>query len=257
MSPELKILIDAIIADGVITPKERAVLHARASKEGISVDEIDVLVEGMLAKKNSEAKTAPGPPRPVPPPPPSVTATPKKREVSYGVVHKCPNCGALVESGKMSCEACGYMFRGVEANSSVQRISDLINAASVREYHGSLSSSEATRRFEAINNIIKNFPVPSTKEDLLEFILFAKSNGFESTFTNHHAAAYRSKYYECVEKAKLYFPDDPQLKAVVADAEALKSNKWKNMHPLAKMGVMSLIAMVFLVLLMLLIGLAQ
>ena len=53
-SKELEQLIDAALADGIITDKERAVIKKRAEKEGIDLDEIDVYLDGRLAKLQSE-----------------------------------------------------------------------------------------------------------------------------------------------------------------------------------------------------------
>lgn len=59
-SEQLESLIQSIIADGIITDKERAVLHKKAEAEGVDVDEIDVYVEGLVAQlsKGGKAKMA-------------------------------------------------------------------------------------------------------------------------------------------------------------------------------------------------------
>ena len=49
-SESLEQLIQSVIADGVISEKERAVLHKKAVAEGVDEDEIDVYVDGLLAK---------------------------------------------------------------------------------------------------------------------------------------------------------------------------------------------------------------
>lgn len=54
-SEQIEQLIKSVIADGVITEKERAVLHKRAVAEGIDEDEIDVYVEGLIAQMKSDA----------------------------------------------------------------------------------------------------------------------------------------------------------------------------------------------------------
>ncbi len=48
-SEQLEQLIQSVIADGVITDKERSVLHKKATAEGIDEDEIDVYVDGLIA----------------------------------------------------------------------------------------------------------------------------------------------------------------------------------------------------------------
>lgn len=49
-SEQLEQLIKSVIADGVVTEKERAVLHKKAEAEGVDVDEIDVYVDGLIAQ---------------------------------------------------------------------------------------------------------------------------------------------------------------------------------------------------------------
>ena len=47
-SKELEEIIEADLADGEITEKERAVLHKRAIAEGVDPDELDVVIEGRV-----------------------------------------------------------------------------------------------------------------------------------------------------------------------------------------------------------------
>ena len=56
-SEQLEQRIKSVVADGVITEKERAVLHKRAAAEGVDEDEIDVYVDGLIAQNETvEAK---------------------------------------------------------------------------------------------------------------------------------------------------------------------------------------------------------
>ena len=60
-----------------------------------------------------------------------------------------------------------------------------------------------------------SFPVPSSKEDLLEFIITMKSKyenmGSGLSDYQPEKRAYKAKYDECITKAKLMFPNDPQF----------------------------------------------
>lgn len=209
-SKELEEIIDAALADGEITEKERAVLHKRAAAEGIDPDELDVVIEGRLAKMKKVEKDwlRPMPPHEV-------------KSDKYGDVRKCPQCGAVVQAGSVKCSDCGYTFRGIEANSSVEKLSRQIQEANDKYKANTFFDSMGwapSKRTSAIYNIILNFPVPNTKEDLLEFILFLKPKIKMSKFSQDasHAElrfskAYEKKYYECVEKARLFFPDDEQF----------------------------------------------
>ena len=53
---QLEQLIKSVIADGVITEKERAVLHKKAAAEGVDEDEIDVYVDGLIAQMEPVTK---------------------------------------------------------------------------------------------------------------------------------------------------------------------------------------------------------
>lgn len=56
-SKELEELIEAVLADGTITEKERDVIHKRAEREGVSLDEIDVYLDGKIFKKNNKSQS--------------------------------------------------------------------------------------------------------------------------------------------------------------------------------------------------------
>lgn len=212
-SKELEEVIEAALADGVITEKERAVLHKRALAEGVDPDELDVVIDGRLAKVKKETDWL----RPVPPP----QAAPANNG-KYGVVRKCPNCGAQVKASAVKCDECGYEFVGVEANRSVAKLSVLINNID-QHWQGKTSLQSlfgASSRSKEMYSTIVNFPVPTTKEDLLEFVLFLKPKAERSLLSEDNEGerkilrAYRTKYKECMQKAQVFFADDPQFRQV-------------------------------------------
>ena len=209
-SEELGEFIELILADDEITEKERNILHKKAMEEGIEPDEIDIIVEGMLAKRKKESMAAMAPPM----------ANQQSSNSKHGTVSKCPQCGAVVEAGSVRCSECGYTFRGIKANSSVEKLSKLINDAEVQ--YGSNVVADmfgVSKRMTVVPSIIANFPVPTTKEDLLEFILFIEPKTKTSRTQDYHyeqkkCQAFKKKYKDCINKAKLFFPDDPQFQAL-------------------------------------------
>ena len=87
LSKELEEIVEAALADGVLTDKERAVLHKRAQAEGVDPDELDIVLDGRLAKmKRSEDWRRPTPPQ-------------NLDNQKLGNIVKCPNCGAQVKGG--------------------------------------------------------------------------------------------------------------------------------------------------------------
>lgn len=117
-----------------------------------------------------------------------------------GVVKKCPNCGATVEMSMVRCPECGYHFGGVEANSSARELAAMLNRATGKnEYKRS--------------NIVVNFPVPTTKADLLEFMadLLYRAKHYEESGEYKMASAFKAKFKECAMKARIFFRKDPDF----------------------------------------------
>lgn len=208
-SKELETVIDAALADGVITEKERAVLHKKALLEGVDPDELDVVIEGRLAKMKREVDWL----RPTPP----KNLENEKR----GNVVKCPNCGAPVVSGSAVCSECGYTFSNVKVNSSIEKLAEKIDAIEKSLGNESLKgqlfgglSQNGSRKAQAIASAIKNFPVPNTREDLLEFLSAMSAKGSKFGDMGDSAdqvvvkKAYYAKFVECTKKAKANFASD-------------------------------------------------
>jgi hypothetical protein len=224
-SEELESVIEAALADGALTAKEREVLHKRAAAEGVDPDELDVVIEGRLAKMKREEDWL----RPAPP------------SDKFGDVKKCPNCGEPVEPMAVKCSACGYEFRNVEALKSSQRLAEKLEAIDEAyrgkkiEHNVGFGMKEDRTIFEVGREqvtAIKSFPVPTTKEDLLDFAISMQSKWKSSTMGDDQLglkSAYKAKYDECVNKAQILFPNDPMFQGVFEQYQADKKNIWANM----------------------------
>lgn len=215
-SEELESVIEAALADGTITAKEREVLHKRAAAEGVDPDELDVVIEGRLAKMKREEDWL----RPAPP------------SDKFGDVKKCPRCGEPVEPMAVKCSACGYEFRNVDALKSSQRLAEKLEAIE-EAYRGKKIEQDAgfgqkvdvtgSRVAREQVTAIKNFPVPTTKDDLLDFAISMQSKWNSSTLSDRLAgleSAYKAKYDECVNKAQVLFPNDPMFQGVFEQHQA-------------------------------------
>ena len=215
-SEELESVIEAALADGTLTAKEREVLHKRAAAEGVDPDELDVVIEGRLAKMKREEDWL----RPAPP------------SDKFGDVKKCPRCGEPVEPMAVKCSACGYEFRNVEALKSSQRLAEKLEAIN-EAYRGKKIEQDAgfgqkvdvtgSRVAREQVTAIKNFPVPTTKEDLLDFAISMQSKWNSSTLSDRLEgleSAYKAKYDECVNKAQVLFPNDPMFQGVFEQHQA-------------------------------------
>lgn len=117
----------------------------------------------------------------------------KRTSVYDGEIHKCPNCGEVLSSFTANCPSCGFELRGANSSRSVTSFADKLENAKSQEQRVSL---------------IRNFPVPNTKEDILEFMILASSN-FDSQLDKASSDAWLAKIEQCYQKGKLLFKDDP------------------------------------------------
>lgn len=228
----LENLIEMALTDGVLTEKEKQVLFKRAEAQGIDRDEFEMVLEAKLyeKKQSQQRQAAPPPPAPVAamaPPPAAVPPTSSK----YGDLRKCPSCGALVDPFSTTCSDCGYSFTNVRAVSSFEalsrRLDEIDRIYQNKEYHdggifGMAFGGGLARAFDEEKVLtmkkqaISTFPIPTTKEDLLEFLAMgiplAKKKGFFSEDINHKklAGAWASKLSQIVIKARLAMKDDPE-----------------------------------------------
>ena len=192
-SKELEELIDSVLADGIITDQERTVLRKRALACGEDPDEVMIVVDGRLAKMKKGAS-------------PAIPATEKR-----GNIVKCPNCGAPIEAGAVKCKECGYVFTNVKANNTAKEFAIMLEQRIQKvRYDGDKTN------INNVNEFIKNYPLPTGKEDLLEFI--ASLDARRRSKSNYQEA-YNAKYQECVTKAKTLFAGDSDVTSLLAQTE--------------------------------------
>ena len=122
-----------------------------------------------------------------------------KRTAFYdGELHKCPNCGEVLNSFVAVCPACGYELRGSSATGAVKEFASKLD--------------KATTEFQKAN-IIRNFPIPNTKEDIFEFMILASSN-IDDHPNKEIFDAWIAKFEQCYDKAKLTFLQDSDFSQI-------------------------------------------
>ena len=131
----------------------------------------------------------------------------KREKVYEGKIHKCPNCGEILNSFVISCPSCGYEIRSTSSSTAIEAFSKKITNCNDEKQ---------------IINLIRTFPIPNSKEDLFEFLLIAKSNikyfnknndGKISEDEQELLNAWFTKINQCRDKAVLLFknPSDIEL----------------------------------------------
>ena len=136
-SAQLEQVIKATLTDGFISEKERTVLYRLAEGEGISREAVDQMLNERLQQWRVEKKAR---------------------------LHKCPQCGTVLEAFVTKCPNCGAEI-AVGRASSVKAIEEKLASLPTT---GNNKVDMAQRR-----DVISTFPVPNTREDLLEFLQLA------------------------------------------------------------------------------------
>ncbi len=153
----------------------------------------------------------------------------ERRTYYAGEIHKCPSCGEVLKSFEANCPTCGYEIRTVKGTSSVRELSlrleaieanrDSTDAVQKRIGNRRVGHAERSRIEDEIKSklanqkatLISTFPIPTTKEDLFEFLVLASSNinmEWDSSSSGKTVSdAWEAKFEQAYEKAKLSFGD--------------------------------------------------
>ena len=144
----------------------------------------------------------------------------QRKTVYDGEIHKCPNCGEVLESFVVNCPACGHELRGAKKSMSAKEFSaklDEIERSRPAKNLGAKPKREellkdllvVSETDERKISLIRSFVIPNTKEDLLEFLVLASSNiNMKSEPSIPEKAvsdAWEAKFEQTYEKARLSF----------------------------------------------------
>ena len=277
---QLENLIEMALMDGVLTEKEKQVLFKKAEAMGVDLDEFEMVLQAKLFEKQKSDKP--------------VSAAPKSDKL--GDVRKCPACGAIAETFATKCSDCGTEFRNIEASQNIikffEKLDDIESNRKDNIYETSNTNSSI-----GIGTIIKwlffwyillplkivsffinkskpakwsttdsrkeelvlNFPVPASREEILEFLTLASSRINSNTYFNAFAEETKykdtwnkiwlKKIEQIYSKASLAMKNDKKsLDEVNSFAEnarlIVKSNNKKVLH--IALGFITLIAVLII-----------
>lgn len=115
--------------------------------------------------------------------------------------NKCPYCGEILSSNVDRCPTCGNEIRNREVTSSVKSFFEKIE-----------STEDEIKKIE----LIKVFPIPSNKEDVVEFMLLASSAFDAKHYVSNKGketidSAWLAKMDHCYKKAKMMFTNKADL----------------------------------------------
>jgi hypothetical protein len=224
---QIENLINMALADGELTEKEKQILFKKAEAAGVDLDEFEMVLDARLYERqklqNAEnvAAAAAAP-----------AAAPKSDK--FGDIKKCPACGSIIQSFTAICADCGHTFSNVNAVSSVTKLYEQLQQAEAEERNRKVESAGWIDKFQASSasndhqmeervkkrkaSVVSGFPVPNTKEDILEFLSMAVPEaGKKPNFLMMQTAAgalykaWHSKAEQVVMKARFSLKEDKRL----------------------------------------------
>ena len=180
--------------------------------------------------KAPAAPQAPVPPQATEKPvmPTEKSTPPVKEQKSKSKIARCPACGEIVDKNALICPSCGYAIRDV-ADGSIALLSqklDLIESKRPQKRkkneNGTISATD-----ERKISLIRSWPIPNNKDDLIEFAAMASGNciappklGIDRIAAEDALAeAWRSKFDQAYAKAEHLFGDSDEL-ALLIDLKA-------------------------------------
>ena len=146
-SEQLENLIQASIENGTLEKNEKAALVKRAQREGVDLDELEIYINSLLQRRQRELNEKKNQ---------QEKLYEKKKKEAIGPV--CPKCGKQVTPLTIKCD-CGYEFTKEKRESSIKLLSEKIEKL----------------RDQEMLDAISLFPVPNTKEDIVEFLAVSVS----------------------------------------------------------------------------------
>lgn len=164
-SKELENLIQATLEDGILEPYEKEALVKRAKAEGVDLTELEIYINSILQKKKKEHDEKEEARQ---------EQIDRDKRAAFGRV--CPNCGKQVPPMTLKCE-CGYEFSKDNAGRrAVEVLSSKINEIKTKELKSSLIDKDLDEYARVTCEVIRNAPIPSTKEDVIDFLALSLSN---------------------------------------------------------------------------------
>ena len=147
----------------------------------------------------------------------------QESNVKLGTVRKCPACGAEVSAVQAKCPECGHEFIDIKANATssklLQALEDIdTQCAKVEDDEYCL-----TRKVQTI----KNFPIPNTKEDLIEMLTLCHANSANSDSEPELRNAWNAKTEQVITKAQIALKGDKDAQFLIEKIQGAQAKNRK------------------------------
>ncbi len=147
----------------------------------------------------------------------SIEAQGLRRQLYAGEIRKCPKCGDELPPFTAVCPSCGFELRNTKVSNAVQMLaSDIAKITCSR--HNLEDNSAISVMDKSIANIIRNFPIPNNREDIVEFMILASSNietnVVDISSQKEVSEAWIAKFEQAYQKAQFTLKDSPDFQSI-------------------------------------------
>lgn len=160
-SKKLEEMISMALVDGAMDESDRQVINKVAVAEGVDLDELQWYINSLAKKqRNEHAKSV------------AEESAKYERETREAIGNICPNpkCHKQIPPMSLECPHCHTKIVNKKATSSVRELADKIEK--IQSKYRFPLDAQNQRIMDAINL----FPVPNTKEDIIEFLALSAPN---------------------------------------------------------------------------------
>lgn len=164
ISKQLEAKIEMALENGPLDENDLAYFRNCAKKDGVSDVDLNFYINQLskiIGKKQSESIADA-----------QAQYIQKQRDA---IGNECPKCHKQIPPMSLECPYCHTKVVNKKANSSVQDLANKIEKVYYQEFSGNESAQESKKN-QRIIDLITTFPVPNTKEDILEFLALAAPN---------------------------------------------------------------------------------
>jgi hypothetical protein len=195
---QLEKLIDIALADGVLSEKSKQILFRKAESLGVDLDVFEMVLEARLQERQ---KTG-------------IKAHEKSAPTIHNLLIQLSNVGK--KDNNQASSLIGTVVDGVMSGSVIGNIVGGI---------GGMVAGGATKKKDMAEkkNIISNYPIPTSKNDILDFLSYAvplakKKGDFfmnnrnsEYEMHNEFVPVWKTKCEQIITKVILSMKDDEEL----------------------------------------------
>jgi len=254
-------LIEMALVDGELTEKEKQVLFKNAEAIDVDLDEFEMVLEAKLFEKQKSMEQEK---------PKKTEAAPKSDK--FGDVKKCPACGSMIQSFQIKCIDCGHEFSNIEASKNITKFFEKLDELESKRKDNLIENKNLESGVSLgtllkwwifwwvliplklitffINKskpskwsvtdlrkeeMIMNFPVPNSREEIIEFITLSVSKindisilkrfDEEGKYISKWNSIWKKKALQVFTKAKLSMNDDrstiQSIEGILIDAKVI------------------------------------